>query len=184
MASTRTTPSAKFCIRPAESGDLAAVTEIYAHHVLNGLASFEETPPDEAEIARRFRTIRDKALPYLVAERGGTILSYAYAGPYRPRPAYRHTVENSVYIRPGEERQGLGKALLEALFAACETCGLRQMVAVIGDSGHDASIGLHEALGFRVVGTLDAVGFKHGRWVDSVLMQRPLGPGGHAPPEA
>lgn len=183
MARARKSELAKFHIRPAEIGDLAGVTEIYAHHVLNGLASFEETPPDEAEITRRFRAIGERSLPYLVAERDGRVLGYAYAGPYRPRPAYRYTVENSVYIRPGEERQGVGKALLTALIAACEACGLCQMIAVIGDSDHDASIGLHKALGFRVIGTLDAVGFKHGRWVDSVLMQRPLRADGETLPD-
>jgi L-amino acid N-acyltransferase YncA len=118
-----------------------------------------------------------------VSERNGEILGYAYAGPYRPRPAYRFTVENSVYIKPNLGRQGLGKALLEALIERCTEIGLRQMIAVIGDSGHQSSIGLHKALGFRLVGIIEASGFKHGKWVDSVLMQRTLGPGADTLPD-
>ncbi|MBL25737.1 MAG: GNAT family N-acetyltransferase [Rhodospirillaceae bacterium] len=184
MARPTTTPEHTIGLRDAKPEDFAAIADIYAHHVLHGLASFEEEPPDAAEMKRRWQALTGDDHPFFVAECAGRIVGYAYAGPYRLRPAYRYTVENSVYIRPGEERQGVGKALLEALIEACEARGLRQMIAVIGDSDHDASIGLHEALGFRLVGTLDAVGFKHGRWVDSVLMQRALGAGGDTLPEA
>ncbi len=164
-------------LRPARDGDLDAIQAIYAHHVLHGLASFEETPPDRAEIARRLRALVVEGYPYLVAELRGEIVGYAYAGPYRPRPAYRYTVEGTVYVAPGQERRGYGRALLAALIDACSERGYRRMVAVIGDSDHLASIGLHEALGFRRAGQLHAVGFKFGRWVDSVLMERALGEG-------
>lgn len=167
-------------LRPAEAADLDAIQRIYAHHVLHGLASFEETPPDATELARRWRAIADVGLPYLCAidDASGTILGYAYASPYRPRSAYRFTVEDSVYVTPGAEGQGVGRALLCALIEICTSLGKRQMIAVIGDSGNAASIGLHRACGFGLTGTFKAVGFKHGRWVDSVLMQRALGPGG------
>ncbi len=147
--------------------------------MLNGLASFEETPPDLDEITRRFEATRARGLPYLVAEDTSTneILGYAYAGPYRPRPAYRFSVENSVYVAPGLEGQGVGRALLEELIENCTALGLRQMIAVVGDSGHLPSIAFHESLGFTRIGTLRAVGFKFGRWVDSVILQRALGDG-------
>ena len=169
-------------IRPCEEADVATITAIYHHHVLHGAASFEIEPPDAAEIARRRRAVVDGGYPYLVAEEGGHVVGYAYASAYRPRPAYRNTVENSVYVEPGRERQGIGRVLLAALLDACERRGFRQAVAVIGDSGHEASIGLHRALGFRMVGTLRSAGFKFGRWIDIVLMQRPLGPGDTTPP--
>jgi phosphinothricin acetyltransferase len=172
-------------VRPARPEDLPRVREIYAHHVLNGLASFEETPPDLAEITRRFEATREGGMPYLAAEDSNTkeVLGYAYAGPYRPRPAYRFSVENSVYVAPGLEGRGVGRALLEALIGRCTALGLRQMIAVVGDSGHLPSIAFHESLGFTRVGTLRAVGFKFGRWVDSVILQRALGGGGETPPE-
>ena len=169
-------------IRPCEAADVATITAIYHHHVLHGAASFEIEPPDAAEMARRRRAVVDGGYPYLVAEQGGRVVGYAYANAYRPRPAYRNTVENSVYVEPGRERQGIGRALLKALLEACERCGFRQVVAVIGDSGHEASIGLHRALGFRMVGTLQSAGYKFGRWLDIVLMQRALGPGDGTPP--
>ena len=169
-------------IRDGEEADVAAIAAIYHHHVLHGAASFEMEPPDAAEMARRRRTVVDGGYPYLVAEQDGRVVGYAYASAYRPRPAYRNTVENSVYVEPGRERQGIGRVLLAALLEACERRGFRQVVAVIGDSGHEASIGLHRALGFRMVGVLQSAGFKFGRWIDIVLMQRSLGPGDDTPP--
>jgi len=159
-------------IRPASLADIPAITGIYAYSVLNSAASFELEPPTEDEMATRFNQL--DAFPYLVAERDNAILGYAYASPYRPRPAYRHTIEDSIYIHPEYIGQGLGKALLGALIAACQQTGCRQMIAVIGDSGNLASIRLHEHFGFRHVGVLQGVGFKFGRWVDTVLMQREL----------
>jgi L-amino acid N-acyltransferase YncA len=165
-------------IRPAKTSDIPAITRIYAHGVEHGTASFELTPPDEAEIARRMNDLTGKGYPYLAGEIEGALAGYAYAGPYRARPAYRLTVEDSVYIAPDRHRRGIGRALLAALIEATAARGFRQMIAVIGDSGNQAgSIGLHEALGFRPVGILQDVGFKHGRWLDSVLMQRALGDG-------
>jgi L-amino acid N-acyltransferase YncA len=164
-------------LRPAGHDDLPAVTAIYAHHVRHGLGSFEEEPPDLAEMGRRHAEITARGLPYLVAECHGRLLGYAYAAPYRPRSAYRHTVEDSIYVAPDCLRAGAGGLLLAGLIERCTAAGYRQMVAVIGDSGNAASIGLHLKHGFRPVGTLEACGFKHGRWVDSVLMQRPLGAG-------
>ncbi len=172
-------------VRPARPEDLPRLREIYAHHVLNGLASFEETPPDLAEVTRRFEATRERGMPYLAAEDSTTkeVLGYAYAGPYRPRPAYRFSVENSVYVAPGLEGRGVGRALLEELIEGCTALGLRQMIAIIGDSGHLPSIAFHESLGFTQIGTLRAVGFKFGRWVDSVILQRALGSGGETPPD-
>ncbi|MCC7276565.1 MAG: N-acetyltransferase [Alphaproteobacteria bacterium] len=165
-------------IRDARPEDIPAIAAIYGHHVLTGLASFEETAPSVEEMARRHAEITGKGYPYIVAEESaGTVVGYAYAGPYRPRPAYRHSVENSVYLAPGRQRSGIGSALLGALIARCEAKGYRQMVAVIGDSANAASIGLHARHGFTRVGTLRSIGYKHGRWVDSVLMQRALGAG-------
>ena len=170
-------------VRPSRAEDIGAIQAIYAHHVLHGLASFEEVPPDAAELAARRGALLERGMPYLVAEFGGEVAGYAYAGPYRTRSAYRYTLEDSVYVAPGRHGQGIGRALLSRLVAECERLGCRQIVAVIGDSGNAGSIGLHAALGFRHAGVLPSVGFKHGRWVDSVLMQRPLGPGEGAPPE-
>jgi L-amino acid N-acyltransferase YncA len=164
-------------VRPAEPGDVAAITHIYAEAVRHGTASFELEPPDEAEMTRRFQALREGRFPYVVAEAGGAVAGYAYAGPYRARPAYRFTVEDSIYIDPAMQRRGIGRALLARLLAEAEGRGFRQMVAVIGDSAQTPSIALHAAFGFRMVGTFDAVGFKFGRWLDSVLMQRPLGGG-------
>jgi phosphinothricin acetyltransferase len=164
-------------IRPAEQADLGALHRIYAWHVRNGAASFEEQPPDPAEFERRWRQVTDLQLPYLVAERNGAILGYAYAGPYRPRSAYRFTVEDSIYLDPGALGQGIGKALLAVLIERCTAAGKRQMLAVIGDSANAASVAVHRRLGFTMIGTIQAAGFKFGRWVDTVLMQRPLGSG-------
>ena len=164
-------------IRASAEADVPAIQAIYAHHVLTGLASFEEVPPDPAEIARRRAEITGRGLPHLVAELEGRVAGYAYAGPYRARVAYRFTVEDSVYVAPEATGRGLGGLLLAALIRDCEARGARQMVAVIGDSGNLGSVRLHARAGFREAGTLRAVGFKLGRWVDSVLMQRPLGQG-------
>jgi phosphinothricin acetyltransferase len=162
-------------IRAARDTDIPDIAEIYGHFVRVAPATFETEPPDAAEMARRRQDVLACGLPYLVAELDGHVAGYAYAARYRPRPAYRFTVENSVYVHPDHARKGLGRLLLTELIAACKAAGCREMVAVIGDSGNAASIGLHEALGFRHVGVLRSVGFKFGRWVDTVLMQRSLG---------
>jgi phosphinothricin acetyltransferase len=164
-------------IRDVTDGDMAAIQDIYAHHVLEGLASFEETSPDVAEMTRRRDVILEQGYPYRVCEVEGVVKGYSYASSYNPRSAYRHTVENSVYVDVNALRLGIGRRLLENLIERCTEMGFRQMVAVIGDSANDSSIGLHAALGFKKVGVLASVGFKFGRWVDSVIMQRPLGEG-------
>lgn len=179
-----TEPAASFAARASGEADLAAITAIYRHHVLTGLASFEDEPPALGEMARRREGIIAAGMPWLVAvAQDGTVLGYAYAGPYRPRAGYRYTAEDSVYVAPHAVGQGVGRVLLSGLVARCETLGFRQLVAVIGDSGNAASIGLHRALGFLPVGLLPSVGFKFGRWVDGVLMQRALGPGAASLPE-
>lgn len=169
-------------VRDATEVDLSAIQRIYAHHVLHGTASFEEQPPDVEEMRRRFRAARERGLPWFVAEVEGVVRGYAYAAPYHQRPAYRHTVENSVYVDGGALRQGLGAALLDKLVDSCAQSGLRQMVAVIGDSANAASVKLHERAGFRLAGVLQSVGFKHGRWLDCVIMQRTLGEGDETSP--
>jgi L-amino acid N-acyltransferase YncA len=169
-------------LRVSQDRDLAAITAIYRHHVLHGVASFEEEPPDLEEMARRRGEIVDRGLPYLVAERSGRILGYCYASRYRTRAAYRFTVEDSIYIDAAEVGRGVGRALLFELIERCTAQGYRQMVAVIGGSDQWPSIGLHAALGFMRIGTLAAVGFKFGAWVDTVLMQRALGEGADTPP--
>jgi len=158
-------------VRSAATTDMACVQEIYAHHVLHGTASFEEVPPDLAEMQRRRDAVLEARLPYLVAERAGTIVGYAYAGRYRARTAYRHTAEDSVYVDPCMAGQGAGRLLLARVIADSATAGYRELVAIIGDSGNGASIGLHRALGFRETGTLRKVGLKFGRWLDTVIMQ-------------
>ncbi len=168
---------ADLAIRPAKDEDMEAVAAIYAHHVLYGNGSFETEPLAAEEMKRRRAAVVERGLPYLVAEAEGAILGYAYATPYRTRAAYRNTVENSVYVRADLARRGIGRRLLETLIRECEKEGFRQMVAVVGDSANLASIRLHLALGFRLVGTLSAVGRKHGLWLDTVLLQRVLGPG-------
>jgi phosphinothricin acetyltransferase len=164
-------------IRPASAADFAAIQSIYAHHVLHGLASFEETPPTVQEMRRRYDEVISRGLPYLVAEQSGEIIGYGYCTPYRTRSAYRHTLEDSVYVREGQHRKGIGKAILVALIERSEQLGYRQLIAVIGDAAQASSIGLHASLGFLRAGTLRSVGFKFGRWVDTVIMQRPLGSG-------
>jgi phosphinothricin acetyltransferase len=164
-------------IRPATEADLPAITEIYEHAVLHGTATFELIPPDLAEMTRRFKTLTDNGYPYLVAVLDGRAIGYAYAGPYRPRPAYRFTVENSVYLAPATHRRGIGTQLLQRLIAESQARGYRQMIAVIGDSANAGSIGVHSRMGFTMIGTHPNVGFKFGRWLDIVMMQRALGEG-------
>jgi len=170
-------------LRPSTDADVPAIAAIYAHHVRTGLASFEIVPPTTEEIARRRLEVLKRGLPFLVAEVARTVVGYAYASPYRPRPAYRSTVEDSIYIHPDHARKGIGRLLLQELIALCEAQGYRQMVAVIGDSGNAPSIGLHQSFGFEHAGTLRSVGFKFNRWVDTVLMQRRLGAGDTTSPE-
>ena len=169
-------------IRPAVVADLPSVTEIYADAVREGTATFELVPPDLAEMTRRFQSLIDGGFPYLVAILEGGVAGYAYAGPYRPRPAYRFTVENSVYLRPAIHRRGIGYQLLQRLIADCEARGFRQMIAVIGDSANAGSIGVHARCGFRMVGTHPNVGLKFGRWLDTVMMQLELGEGASTVP--
>jgi L-amino acid N-acyltransferase YncA len=169
-------------IRPSHDEDVAAIAAIYGYHVLHGVASFEEEPPAVDEIARRRGEILAQGLPYLIAERAngtdrGRVVGYCYAGLFRPRASYRFTLEDSIYLDPAETGRGIGRALLKPLLARATELGYRQMVAVIGGRETVASIRLHEALGFTHIGVLPAVGFKFGRWIDSVLMQRALGPG-------
>jgi len=164
-------------IRPAAAADMAAITRIYAFAVNHGTATFEIDPPDEAEMTRRHAALWEDGYPYLVAERSGSIAGYAYAGVYRARPAYHWSVEDSIYIAPEFHRQGIGSALLARLIAEAELRSFRQMIAVIGDSAQKPSIAVHARAGFVHIGTLRSVGFKHGRWLDTVLMQRPLGSG-------
>src|SRR5262245_40025851 len=175
---TKTKPT----IRPARLTDISAITRIYAHSVRHGTASFELDPPDENEMAQRMNELMSGNCPYLVAELDGALAGYAYAGPYRARPAYRFTVENSVYVAPDSQRRGVGKALLEELIEASTERGFRLMIAVIGDSKQAASIGLHVATGFKHVGVFENIGYKFDRWLDTVLMQRALGPGASTPP--
>lgn len=163
--------------REAGTADLPLVQEIYAHHVRTGLASFELEAPNLAEIKRRVHAVRGHGLPFLVVDLEGRVAGFAYATPYRDRPAYRFTLENSVYVAPDAARRGLGSALLTELIRRTEALGYRRMIAIVGDSGNEASIGLHLRHGFKRAGTLPSVGFKFGRWVDSVLLERPLGEG-------
>jgi phosphinothricin acetyltransferase len=170
-------------IRPARAADLPAITEIYGHAVRHGTATFELTPPDLSEMTRRFQILQDGGFPYLAAALDDHVVGYAYAGAYRPRPAYRFTVENSIYLDPAIHRRGIGMQLLQRLIVESEQRGYRQMIAVIGDSGNAGSIGVHARCGFQMIGTHPDVGFKFGRWLDTVLMQRELGGGGTTLPE-
>jgi phosphinothricin acetyltransferase len=174
----------KTIVRDATEADMAIVQKIYAHYVLHGLATFEEVPPALDEMLGRRRDVLGRGLPYLVAELEGAVVGYSYAVPYRARAAYRYSIEDSVYILDGMGGRGIGKALLTELIARCSQGPWRQMVAVIGNSGNAGSIALHERMGFRLVGTLQSVGFKLGQWVDTVLMQRDLGEGRHTLPSA
>jgi L-amino acid N-acyltransferase YncA len=168
-------------IGPVEASDIASIGSLYREVVRYGTASFEIEPPDDGEMARRAEALVSGGFPYLVARREGRLLGYAYAGPYRPRPAYRFTVEDSIYVDPDAQGRGVGRLLLAHLVEAGAACGFRQMIAVIGDSANQASIALHRRFGFRSAGLFEGVGWKHGRWLDTVLMQKALGPGADAP---
>jgi phosphinothricin acetyltransferase len=169
-------------VRSATEADAAALAAIYGDAVLHGFGTFEEEPPTPADMDARRRAVQDKGLPYLVAEEAGKVLGFAYAGPFRPRAAYRYTLEDSVYVSPDAKGKGVGRAVLTAVIAACEALGVRQLMAVIGDSGNLGSIALHRSLGFEQTGVGRSVGFKHGRWVDIVHMQKPLNGGDGALP--
>ncbi len=164
-------------VRPAAPQDLPAIQAIYGHHVMYGLASFEEVAPPLEEMRRRYEDVTRQGLPYLVAEEKGEVLGYGYCTLYRTRSAYRHTLEDSIYVKPGKQGKGVGKAVLTELIALCTVLKYRQVIAVIGDSANAASIGAHASLGFVRSGHLRSTGFKFGRWVDTVFMQRPLGEG-------
>jgi len=179
----KNTGGRSIAVRNSTEADLDAIQNIYSHEVLHGLATFEEVPPSAAELGNRRNEVLNLGLPYLVAELDGQVVGYSYANNHRPRPAYRNSIENSVYVAKDVHGRGIGKALLSALIKRCETGTWRQMVAVIGDSGNAGSIGLHERLGFRHVGVLNSVGFKLGRWVDTVIMQRALNDGDGTLPE-
>jgi L-amino acid N-acyltransferase YncA len=169
-------------IRPCEGADIATITTIYAYHVLHGLASFEIEPPSISDMRQRRRDVVGRGFPYLVAEHAGGEVGYACASPYRLRPAYRYTAEESVYLHPAWIGQSIGRQLLSALLPECQARGLRQIIAVIGDSANSASIALHWRLGFTIIGTIRSAGYKFDRWVDTVLMQRSLRAGDSAPP--
>jgi L-amino acid N-acyltransferase YncA len=161
-------------VRPVAPDDLRAVAEIFAHYVTGSVATFEETPPTAGDWARKVRELAGLGLPFLVVEAGGGLAGFAYASPWRPKPAYRHTVEDTIYLAPDRTGQGLGRILLDALLAECVIAGVRQVVAVIADTGNPASAALHRRHGFAYAGRLTAVGHKHGRWIDTTLMQRDL----------
>ena len=169
-------------VRDATEADAPALAAIYGDAVLHGFGTFEEEPPTPADMDGRRRAVQDRGLPYLVAELDGQVLGFAYAGPFRPRAAYRYTLEDSVYVSPDAKGQGVGRAVLSAVIAACEALGIRQLMAVIGDTGNAGSVGLHRALGFEQTGVGRSVGFKHGRWVDIVHMQKSLNGGDTLPP--
>ncbi|QUD87703.1 GNAT family N-acetyltransferase [Phenylobacterium montanum] len=171
-------------VRAATAADAPALAAIYGHHALNGFGTFEEHPPSTEEMASRLAAVQARGLPYLAAEVDGQVAAFAYAGPFRLRTAYRYTVEDSVYVAPGHQGQGLGKLVLGRVIQACEAMGLRQMLAVIGDSENAGSIGVHASLGFRHAGVMQAVGYKKGRWLDVVIMQLALNGGGEGAPEA
>ena len=169
-------------IRTAEEADLPVITEIYEHAVRYGTATFELIPPDVPEMTRRYRALIDGGFPYFVATIDDRVVGYAYAGAYRPRPAYRFTVENSIYLDPAVHRRGIGLLLLQRLILECEARGYRQMIAVIGDSANAGSIGVHTRTGFTLIGTHPNVGYKFGRWLDTVMMQLALGEGARTLP--
>ena len=169
-------------IRPSRDEDVAAIARIYGHHVLNGTGTFETTPPTDAEMAQRRAVVLSKGLPWLVVEEAGQVLGFAYGNWFKPRPAYRFSVEDSIYLAPEAAGKGLGRLLLAELVAVLERSGIRKVMAVIGDSGNAGSIGVHQALGFSHVGTVKACGWKFGRWLDIVLMERALGDADRTPP--
>ena len=171
-------------VRPATAADAPALAAIYGWHVVNGVGTFEDAPPSEADMAARLAAVQARGLPWFVAELEGRVKGFAYAAPFRLRAAYRYTAEDSVYVAPDAQGQGLGRATLSAVIEACEAMGLRQLLAVIGDSANAGSLGVHRSLGFQPAGTLPGVGYKHGRWLDVVLMARTLGVGGQAGPDA
>ena len=171
-------------IRPSTDADLPAIAAIYAHHVLHGTGTFETTPPTEAEMAARRADVLGKGLPWLVVEQDGQVLGYAYCQWFKPRPAYRFSAEDSIYLHPDAAGRGLGRKLLQALAAQAEAAGIRKLIAVIGDSGNAGSIGVHRALGFDQVGTIASCGWKFGRWLDIVLMEKAIGDGAASAPEA
>lgn len=170
-------------LRPSQDSDLSAMTAIYAHHVLHGTGTFETTPPTQADMAARRADVLAKGLPWLVAEEAGQVLGYAYCQWFKPRPAYRFSAEDSIYLHPDAAGKGLGRQLLVALLAQAEAAGVRKLIAVIGDSANAGSIGVHRALGFAPVGTIASCGWKFGRWLDIVLMDKTLGAGDATPPE-
>lgn len=169
-------------IRPATAADIPAIAAIYGHHCTHGWGTFEEGAPSVDEMAARVKAVQDRGLPYLVAEEDGKVAGFAYASPFRLRAAYRYTAEDTVYVAPGMAGRGIGKAVLGAVMAECETLGLRQLVAVIGGSDNAGSIGLHRSLGFAMIGTTPALGYKDGDWRDVVWMQKALGDGASTPP--
>ena len=169
-------------IRPSRDEDMAAITAIYRHHVLHGTGTFEIDPPTQADMRNRRADVLAKGLPYLVAEEDGQVLGFAYCNWFKPRPAYRFSAEDSIYVAPGLQGKGLGRALLAALCEQAEAAGVRKMLAVIGDSANAGSIGVHAALGFTHTGTVRSCGWKFDRWLDVVLMEKPLGAGDSTPP--
>jgi L-amino acid N-acyltransferase YncA len=171
-------------LRPSTDGDLPAITAIYAHHVTHGTGTFETVPPGEADMAARRADVLAKGLPYLVAEQDGRVLGFAYCQWFKPRPAYRYSAEDSIYLDPNAAGQRIGNKLLSELVRAADAAGVRKLIAVIGDSGNVRSIGVHRAVGFRHVGTIEACGWKFGRWLDVVLMEKSIGEGSRTPPEA
>ena len=169
-------------IRPSRDEDLPAITAIYAHHVCHGTGSFETEAPSVADMAARRADVLSKGLPYLVAEQDGVVVGFAYGNWFKPRPAYRYSVEDSIYLAPGLHRKGLGRALLAELLARCEAVGIRKVMAIIGDSDNAGSVGVHRSAGFQTVGTIDGCGWKFGAWRDIVIMQKTLGSGATQPP--
>ncbi len=170
-------------IRPSQASDLPAITAIYAHHVLHGTGTFETIPPTQEDMAQRQADVAARGLPWLVVEEEGQVLGYAYCQWFKPRPAYRFSAEDSIYLHPDARGRGLGRLLLEALAREAQARGVRKLIAVIGDSANAASIGLHRSVGFTDAGAIRSCGWKFGRWLDIVLMENPLGDGDTTPPE-